>query len=219
MMSGPIEMNNNAINNVSALSTGPITLFGGSAGGKILLSYPNVTTTSTLYLPAGAGATGQTMISNGSNGLSWGTPDDTTKVPLAGGTMTGTLNFSSVVSAIKTNGGSISTGNGGSSIGGGGQIYGGAYSNSGNTIDFNNGNQQTTSFSCSGSINLNNMQSGGNYTVVMTDTTSTQCSFIGSSGESFLFNPANGLRTASKQTIYRFTKIGTTVYVDWKSGY
>ncbi|MBS1972393.1 MAG: hypothetical protein JSU04_18960 [Bdellovibrionales bacterium] len=118
---------------------------------------------------------------------------------------------------ISAGNGNIAAGGGGTSLSGGGQIYAGAYSSTTNTIDFNKGNTQITSYDCSASINLLNMQSGGNYTVVVTGATTTKCTFqdAGSTLADGVFSPINGTRTASSTTVYRFVKAGTSVYVDW----
>lgn len=70
-------------------------------------------------------------------------------------------------------------------------------------------------------ITLSNMVDGGNYTLVMQDTTSRTYTFSGCNTSKF--RPANGATTASSQTIYNILTLynGTTYdcYITWITGY
>lgn len=94
------------------------------------------------------------------------------------------------------------------------------------TLDFNNGNTISSNYLCGGgNITLANIRDGGTYLYVNTDTGGTaQCNFntattgTDAATVSFRFKPANAARTSSSHTIYRLTRVGTVVYVEWSSG-
>jgi len=93
------------------------------------------------------------------------------------------------------------------------------------SIDFTNGNAITTSFDCGSNVAFANMRDGAAYTLVVTGTGTTQCTFdTAATGDdaatvSYRYNPANGLRTASSHTVYSLQRIGSIVYVSWISGF
>ncbi|MBS1969477.1 MAG: hypothetical protein JSU04_04185, partial [Bdellovibrionales bacterium] len=145
-------------------------------------------------------------------------------------TISGAKTFSSTVTSSIASGstafdagnGNIKAGSGGTTTTGGGQIYAGGYASATNTIDFNKGNVQTTSYDCAAVIQLNNMQSGGSYTLVVTGGSATKCTFNDGGGATFSdtsFAPTNAARTASSHTVYTFVKIGARVYVSWIPGF
>lgn len=93
------------------------------------------------------------------------------------------------------------------------------------TVDFANGNTIITSFNCASAISFANLLDGASYTLVVTDTSTTQCTFntttTGSDAGTltFRFIPANGIRTASSHTVYSLQRAGTSVYVSWITGF
>lgn len=96
---------------------------------------------------------------------------------------------------------------------------GGTYSNSGNAVDWNNGNIQTTSYDCAGgNISFSNMLDGAVYTLAVTSTTVNMCTFT-QGGLTFFFAPGNGLRNLGQRTVYTFQRIGNDVYVSWVAGF
>ena len=98
-------------------------------------------------------------------------------------------------------------------------IVAGAQSLATTFIDFSLGNTATNIYDCAGAVTLNNLTSGGSYTLVITGTGTTQCNFIGGGGEVFKFVPANTVRTAFSHTVYKMDKVGSIVYVSWKTGF
>jgi hypothetical protein len=100
-----------------------------------------------------------------------------------------------------------------------------SYSQSTGTVDFANGNTIITSFNCASAISFANLLDGASYTLVVTDTSTTQCSFNSTTTGSeagtltFRFVPANGIRTASSHTVYSLQRAGTNVYVSWITGF
>lgn len=106
-----------------------------------------------------------------------------------------------------------------------GQIKTGSASITTGAVDWVSGNSITTSFDCGTNITLANLRDGGSYTLVVTGTGTTQCTFSTSTtGDdaatvSYRFKPANGVRTASSHTVYSLLRIGTIVYVSWISGF
>ncbi|WP_413289846.1 hypothetical protein [Bdellovibrio sp. HCB337] len=104
-----------------------------------------------------------------------------------------------------------------------GQIYAASNADTDNTIDFNLGNVQSTSYDCAGGvIRLDNMKSGGSYTLVVTSTTTAKCTFNDNGGATFAdasFAPTNTTRTTTTHTVYTFVKVGSRVYVSWIAGF
>ncbi len=93
------------------------------------------------------------------------------------------------------------------------------------TIDWDNGNAISTNYNCASSLTMDSLQDGGTYTLSVTDTGTTQCSFVttttgtDAATVTYRFKPANAARTASSHTIYTLMRIGTVVYVSWTSGF
>lgn len=99
-----------------------------------------------------------------------------------------------------------------------GQFVGAAFTQGSTTIDFNTGNTQTTTASCS-AMTLNNLKPGGTYHLIVTGGTSATCTLSGS-GLTFKYKPANAPVTASLHAVYHiFVGSGGIAYVDWNSGY
>ncbi len=93
------------------------------------------------------------------------------------------------------------------------------------SVDWNDGNSISTDYDCSSNISFVNLQDGGTYTLVVTDTGTTQCNFsttttgTDAATVTYRFKPANAARTASSHTIYTLMRVGTVVYVSWSSGF
>lgn len=106
-----------------------------------------------------------------------------------------------------------------------GNIKQSTQSGSTSAIDFGTGNIVTTTFNCSSNIVLTNLLKGGTYTLIVTDTGTNQCSFDSavsgqdSASVTYKFSPANGVREASKHTIYTLMRVGDIVYVSWIAGF
>jgi hypothetical protein len=99
-----------------------------------------------------------------------------------------------------------------------GQLYGNVNTvASGAVADANSGN--TIIFTSAGAaiLAVNNMRTGGTYTVIVQDSASRTYTF--SSCGTSRFNPANAATTLSTHTIYKILYAGSTCYIDWKSGY
>lgn len=88
---------------------------------------------------------------------------------------------------------------------------------SSSVIDFSAGNVAYTSANCGG-ITLQNMLSGGSYSLVVKGTASATCSFS-HSGLTFKYPPGHGATEAGKHTVYSFLVAGSDVYVTWIKGY
>ncbi len=90
----------------------------------------------------------------------------------------------------------------------------------GSTVDFNNGNVQVLQSVGGSTITLNNMQTGGAYTVIVSDPTSRTYTFSGCTNK---FQPANGATTASSWTVYTilFVNVSSTNYclISWITGF
>jgi hypothetical protein len=97
-----------------------------------------------------------------------------------------------------------------------------AYNAGTNTaIDFTKSNMAYTSLSA-GSFTLNGLKDGGTYTLAVQGGTSGICSFTGSnpSGTAFVFKSTNNNSTiATKQTLYTFLVMGTTIYFYMVAGF
>ncbi|MFM2203887.1 MAG: hypothetical protein RLZZ605_851 [Bacteroidota bacterium] len=97
-----------------------------------------------------------------------------------------------------------------------------AYNASTNTaIDFTKSNMAYTSLSA-GAFTLNGLKDGGTYTLAVQGGTSGICSFTGSnpSGTAFVFKSTNnGSTIATKQTLYTFLVMGTTIYFYMVAGF
>jgi hypothetical protein len=92
-------------------------------------------------------------------------------------------------------------------------------------IDWNNGNSISTNYNCGSAFAFANLRDGGTYTLVVTDSATTQCSFSttttgnGAGTVSYRFKPTNAARTASSHTVYTLMRVGDIVYVSWASGF
>ena len=89
------------------------------------------------------------------------------------------------------------------------------YAGSGTTIDFSKSNLAYTDAS-PGAFTLNNMKDGGTYTLAVQGKTAGTASFT-ASGFTFK-SPNNGPTINSKETIYTFIVMGTSVYVYMTAG-
>jgi len=197
--SGNITLNNmhsggNYTLVVTSTTTNPCNLYdGGTIIAAAQFSPSNSVRTaglSTVYNLTKLGST--VYVTWRSVGGGWSDPS---KLPLTGGTMSGVLSSTSqIVPGYANMGASL-------------------------TLNFNSGNTMTTSYDCASTIQLGNMVDGGNYTVIVTGTGTTQCNFNDPSVSFWKFMPANGPRTASSHTVYSLLKAGTTVYVWWTPGF
>lgn len=97
-----------------------------------------------------------------------------------------------------------------------------AYNAGTNTaIDFTKSNMAYTSLSA-GAFTLNGLKDGGTYTLAVQGGTSGICSFTGSNpaGTAFVFKSTNnGSTIATKQTLYTFLVMGTTIYFYMVAGF
>ena len=85
-----------------------------------------------------------------------------------------------------------------------------------NTVDWSQGNVQTISPSVA-AITFTNMEDGGTYTLVCTDTTAFTHTFS-QAGLTFSFSPINGPVVLGSRTVYNFVRAGTSVFVTWSTG-
>lgn len=90
-------------------------------------------------------------------------------------------------------------------------------------IDWNNGNLQYTTASCTNFV-FSNMYDGGTYTLIVKGATAATCAFSQTTPDAlpagnFAFVPAIAPTTAGKQTVFTFLRAGTTVYVTWIAGF
>jgi len=86
----------------------------------------------------------------------------------------------------------------------------------GTTIDFSLSNVMGTTASA-GAFTLQNLKSGGSYTLAVKGTTSGTCTFT-ASGFTVHLPSDNGATTAAKHSLYNFLVVGTDVYVSWVTG-
>jgi hypothetical protein len=91
------------------------------------------------------------------------------------------------------------------------------------TVNFANNNLAYTSQNC-GAFVLWNMKDGGSYTFAVQGATSATCSFTaysdsGTTSLTLKLPPDHAATTASKDTIYTFIVLGSTVYTSWIPGY
>lgn len=106
-----------------------------------------------------------------------------------------------------------------------GQITSASGSITTGAVDWSAGNAVTTSFDCGSNITFANLRDGGSYTLVVTGTGTTQCSFStsvtgdGAGTVSYRFKPANGTRDANSHSVYSLIRVGNVVYVSWISGF
>ncbi|MFN8945207.1 MAG: hypothetical protein ACK5WZ_11375 [Pseudobdellovibrionaceae bacterium] len=89
----------------------------------------------------------------------------------------------------------------------------------GATVDFNTGNTQVLSAPGGSTITLNNMQDGGSYTLVITDTTSRTYSFANCTSTRW----APAAASTSGQTVFSILRVTiastVTCYISWISGF
>lgn len=105
------------------------------------------------------------------------------------------------------------------------QISTQTFSSSSNAINWNNGNIQSTSASCT-PLDFTNMQDGGSYTLIVTNTATTACtwpaSINGGTAVTWRGTPnltTQGTRTASSHTVYTMLRAGSIIYVSWITGF
>jgi hypothetical protein len=104
-----------------------------------------------------------------------------------------------------------------------GAIKSAAVSNSTTTIDFSTGNLQYTSASC-GALTLNNLKSGGTYTLAVQGASGGTCSFTAWTGSgtgslTVKAGPATLAQTAGNHILFTFLVMGSYVYVASVNGY
>ena len=98
-----------------------------------------------------------------------------------------------------------------------------AYNNAGTstTVDFNNGNMQTTA-AVAGTLTLNNMKAGGSYTVFLTDPTGGNYT-LSASGFTFRCQPEcvsnQVIVNPGAHTVLSILSTGTIAYVSWMRGF
>jgi hypothetical protein len=106
-----------------------------------------------------------------------------------------------------------------------GQIAASSQSVSSAAIDFKDGNSVSSSFDCSTNLSLANLRDGGNYLLVVTNTSTNTCNFSTTvTGDdaatvSYRFLPPNGPRLPGTHAVYNLMRIGNTVYVSWSTGF
>jgi len=141
-----------------------------------------------------------------------------------GGTGSTTQNFVDLTTAQTISGDKTFTGN----IRASGQLSSGSQTISAgatDTINWNNGNVISTNYTCASNLIFNNLRDGGTYTLVITDTGTTQCSFAtattgtDAATVSYRFKPANAVRTATSHSVYTLMRAGAVVYVSWATGF
>jgi hypothetical protein len=104
------------------------------------------------------------------------------------------------------------------------QISAGSYSGASDSINWDNGNVQTTSSTCQ-ALAFTNMQDGGSYTLVVTDSATAGCVFPSTinSGTAVSWKGQPTLtshtRTASSHTVYTMLRVGAIIYVSWITGF
>lgn len=81
----------------------------GSVSGTLSLQTAATTTSYGLTFPPAQGASGQTLSNNGAGSLTWVTPTDATKLPLAGGIMTGAVTYPANTGTVFTAGSGANT--------------------------------------------------------------------------------------------------------------
>ena len=102
-----------------------------------------------------------------------------------------------------------------------GQIRSSSSSNSDGAVNFAFGNVVTTTYNCASNITFANLRDGGSYTVIVTDSGTTTCSFnTVTTGDdantvTYRFSPLNGARAINSHTVYSLMRVGTIVYVSW----
>ncbi len=106
-----------------------------------------------------------------------------------------------------------------------GQISSGATTITTGAVDWGSGNIISTSYNCAAAITFANLKIGGTYTLAVTDTGITQCTFdtnttgTNAATVTYRFRPANTVRVANTHTLYTLMRVGNTVYVSWGSNF
>jgi hypothetical protein len=97
-----------------------------------------------------------------------------------------------------------------------GQIYSRSFNAGASTaINWNNSNSQVSS-AAPGPFTFSNLQDGGQYVLYATNGTSGIYTFT-QAGLGFNYTPNNAATTPGAIIIYRFHRVGTTVYVEWNA--
>ena len=174
-----------------------------------------------IALPTDRGTSGQALTTNGAGTTSWATVGTGDVVGPTTGTDNAIARYNLNGKTIQNSGVLIDDSNNISTpgnISAVGQIWSTLNSDTDITIDFNAGNTQITSASC-GTVNLQNMNDGGNYTLIITQGgTATTCVF-NHTGVTTVHYPLNhGAATASKYTVYSLVKAGAHLFVGWSVG-
>jgi hypothetical protein len=97
----------------------------------------------------------------------------------------------------------------------------------GNTIDLSTGNTQiingaSTLAAGTCTVNLSNLIDGSAYTIAVqgTNATTNAITFsFAATGNTIKYLPTNAATTAGSDTVYALVKVGSTIYVNWASGY
>jgi hypothetical protein len=73
---------------------------------------------------------------------------------------------------------------------------------------------------------MSNLAEGGTYTLVITGSGTSSCTFNttiggtdGAGTVSYRFAPANGARIASSHTTYTMVRVNNIVYISWITGF
>jgi hypothetical protein len=88
------------------------------------------------------------------------------------------------------------------------------------SVDFDSGNiQYSNSLTSCTNLLLNNMQDGTTYTVMLDNLPVTlTCTFAVGGVTNIIYSPSNRATVANSTSIYRLTKIGARVFVEWTTG-
>jgi hypothetical protein len=175
----------------TTVTAGTSYVLKGAGAGAATLTYPNTGTNTTLVLPNTAGSSGNALTTDGAGNLSWTTPSatDPTKLPLAGGTMSGAIamggfditNTGNIsMAASKTLGLSSNAADPGSPAVG--QMW---YNSTSNTIKYYDGAIKTLGVSGAGLTSLNGLT--GNTQTFATGTAGPDFG-ISSAGSTHTFN-------------------------------
>lgn len=168
---------------------------------------------------------GALLIGNGTSSVNFLTPGSNGNIlyVTGGAFATGTPNAAGVVdlTSTQTVSGSKTFSN---SVRTTKQVSAGSFSGSSDAIDWDNGNVQITSSACS-ALSFTNMQDGGSYTLIVTNTGTTGCTFPASinGGTAVAWRGAPTLvshtRTASSHTVYTLVRAGSVIYTSWITGF
>lgn len=112
----------------------------------------------------------------------------------------------------------------GTSLSVAGQIRSGSGTSTTGAIDWSAGNVISTSHDCASNITFANIRDGGSYTLIVTGTGTTQCTFstttTGDDAATVTYRilPDNAARAASSHTIYSILRAGSIIYISWLTG-